>query len=124
MAVAVSEFPFGTLASKLTLRKRNKLIVAFARGVLLSQTSSDGGAMNAYRFASEQHKPIATFAGDGTNRTSGNEQIARGEESKPKRGTARQQQLEQADANRATVFRTTSPDPRAWDEWLQQSFST
>ena len=32
-AVFVSEFPLGTKAAALTLRKRNKLIVAFARGV-------------------------------------------------------------------------------------------
>ena len=50
----VSEFPFGTAASSLTLRKRNKLIVAFAQGVLIGQSSAKGGAMNAYRFALEQ----------------------------------------------------------------------
>lgn len=126
MAVAVSEFPFGTAASSLTLRKRNKLIVAFALGVLLSQTSASGGAMNAYRFALEQHKPIATFMGDGTKRTSGNDKIGRGEESKPKRGAAGQQQLEQNGASRATVFSASAPDPGAWawDAWLQQSSST
>jgi predicted Rossmann fold nucleotide-binding protein DprA/Smf involved in DNA uptake len=53
-AAFVSEFPFGTRASSLTLRKRNKLIVAFARAVLVSQSSADGGAMNAYRFAAER----------------------------------------------------------------------
>jgi DNA processing protein len=124
MALAVSEFPFGTAASSLTLRKRNKLIVAFARGVLLSQTSAKGGAMNAYRFALEQHKPIATFKGDGGKRTSGNDQIERGEESKPKPGAARQQQLEQTGASRATVFSASAPDPGSWDEWLQRSSST
>src|SRR4051794_20188412 len=60
-ATMVSEFPFGTAAASLTLRKRNKLIVAFALGVMLSQTSQKGGAMNAYRFAVEQRKPVATF---------------------------------------------------------------
>jgi DNA protecting protein DprA len=63
-AVIVSEFSFGTAASALTLRKRNKLIVAFALGVMLSQTSEKGGAMNAFRFAVEQRKPVATFAPD------------------------------------------------------------
>jgi DNA processing protein len=75
LAVFVSEFAFGIRASSLTLRKRNKLIVAFACGVLLSQSSSSGGAMNAYRFAREQHKPIATFEPDSTEATSGNQQI-------------------------------------------------
>ncbi len=124
MAVAVSEFPFGTAASSLTLRKRNKLIVAFALGVLLSQTSATGGAMNAYRFALEQHKPIATFKGDGTKRTSGNEQIEHGEGSKPTRGAATQQRLEHADSSRATVFTASRPDAGAWDEWLRRSSST
>src|SRR5262249_32927913 len=68
--VFVSEFPFGTGAASLNLRKRNKLIVAFSLGVLVSQSSTKGGAMNAYRFALEQKKPIATFSGDGTEDTS------------------------------------------------------
>ncbi len=75
-AVFVSEFPFGIGAASLNLRKRNKLIVACSRGVLISQSSSDGGAMNAYRFAVEQKKPIATFRDDGSKETSGNRQIS------------------------------------------------
>ena len=59
--VAVSEFGLGVRASSLTLRKRNKTIVGLALGVLVSQTSAKGGAMNAYRFALEQKKPVATF---------------------------------------------------------------
>lgn len=75
-AVFVSEFSFGTRASSLTLRKRNKLIVAFAQRVLVSQSSEDGGAMNAYRFAREQKKPVATFESDSQPDTSGNAKIA------------------------------------------------
>jgi len=75
-AAMVTESPFGTAASALTLRKRNKLIAAFAIGVIVSQTASDGGAMNAFRFAIEQHKPIATFQEDGTTETSGNKIIS------------------------------------------------
>lgn len=75
-AVFISEFAFGRRADSLTLRKRNKLIVASALGVLVSQSSSSGGAMNAHRFSVEQKKPVATFAPDGTDRTSGNAQIA------------------------------------------------
>ncbi len=74
-AVFVSEFPFGRRAASLTLRKRNKLIVAFARGVLISQSSEKGGAMNAYNFAREQRKPVATFRDDGSPATSGNKLI-------------------------------------------------
>jgi DNA protecting protein DprA len=76
-ATMVSEFAFGTKAASLTLRKRNKLIVAFARGVLVSQSSNKGGAMNAFRFAVEQRKPVATFVPDGSDATSGNEAISR-----------------------------------------------
>jgi DNA processing protein len=71
-AVFVTEFAFGTGASTLTLRKRNKLIVAFALGVLIGQSTEKGGAMNAYRFGREQKKPLATFNPDGTKDTSGN----------------------------------------------------
>lgn len=76
-ALFVSEFPFGTGAASLNLRKRNKLIVAFARGVLVSQSSDTGGAMNAFRFAMEQKKPIATFVADRSKDTSGNDLIER-----------------------------------------------
>jgi DNA protecting protein DprA len=75
-AAFVSEFPFGRRAASLTLRKRNKLIVAFVRGVLISQSSEKGGAMNAYNFAREQRKPVATFADDGSPATSGNKLIS------------------------------------------------
>lgn len=71
-AVFVSELGFGVRASALTLRKRNKLIVAFAQGVLVAQSAKEGGAMNAFRFALEQKKPVATFAPDDSHETSGN----------------------------------------------------
>lgn len=75
-AVFVSEFGFGVGANALNLRKRNKMIAGLAKGVLVSQSAEDGGAMNAYRFAMEQKKPIATFKPDGTSQTSGNDLIA------------------------------------------------
>lgn len=74
-AVFVSEFALGRGAEKLTLRKRNKLIVAASQGVLVAQSSCTGGAMNAFRSGLEQKKPIATFDPDGTDETSGNEEI-------------------------------------------------
>jgi DNA processing protein len=117
-AVAVSEFSFGTAASALTLRKRNKLIVAFAKGVMLSQTSAKGGAMNAYRFALEQHKPVATFAPNGEPRTSGNELIARGGAERARAPARRRPQAP------AAVFEANKPDPPAWDAWLQRLSSS
>ena len=75
-AAFVSEFGFGQRASSLLLRKRNKLIVAFAQGVLVAQSAGNGGAMNAYRFGREQRKPVATFKADDSKETSGNAVIA------------------------------------------------
>ena len=74
-AVFVTEFGFGQRASALLLRKRNKLIVAFAQGVLVAQSAAKGGAMNAYRFAREQKKPVATFKPDASEDTMGNRLI-------------------------------------------------
>ena len=76
-AVFVTEFGFGQRASSLLLRKRNKLIVAFVQGVVVAQSAVDGGAMNAYRFAREQKKPVAAFGNDGSGDTSGNAVIGR-----------------------------------------------
>jgi DNA processing protein len=99
-AALVSEFPFGIAAASLTLRKRNKLIVAFALGVLIAQSAIDGGAMNAYRFAVEQKKPIASFEPDGTKETSGNEQVGKTSEV------------------RGTLFSQNGPDHVAYERWL------
>jgi len=98
-AVMVSEFPFGTPAAALTLRKRNKTIVAFSLGVLIGQSSESGGAMNAFRFAIEQRKPVATFAGNGSDDTSGNRKIA-------------------AEIS-GTEFPAGRRDEGAWKAWLQ-----
>lgn len=99
-AAIVTEASFGTAASSLTLRKRNKLIAAFSQGILISQTAKDGGAMNAFRFAIEQHKNIATFRGDGTIDTSGNDVIG-----KEKRVPV-------------TVFPNNTASPENWRQWL------
>lgn len=104
-ATMISEFPFGTAASTLTLRKRNKLILAASRGVLVSQSSAKGGAMNAYRFALEQRKPTATFAEDGTDSTSGNRVIRTG---KPP----------------GQVFPLDRADKDAWGQWLHGLLSS
>lgn len=77
-AVLVSEFPFGAAASALTLSKRNKTIVGLSHGALIGQASATGGAMYAFRFAQQQLKPVATFAADNTEETSGNTVITRG----------------------------------------------
>jgi DNA processing protein len=101
-AVFVSESPFGSLASSLSLRKRNKLILSFAQGVLVGQSSNRGGAMNAYRFSIEQHKPVATFESDGEDDTIGNETIS---------GTS---------AVPSTTFARNWADYDAWEAWLRE----
>lgn len=81
-AVFLTEFPFNARTSSLTLRKRNKMIVACAQGILVSQSAAKGGAMNAFRFALEQKKPVATFdyeresSSNPSDATSGNREIA------------------------------------------------
>jgi len=72
---AISEFPLGTKASALQLRKRNKTTVGVARAVVVGQSSLKGGTMNAYRFAREQRKPVLAFSADRRNDTSGNRKI-------------------------------------------------
>jgi predicted Rossmann fold nucleotide-binding protein DprA/Smf involved in DNA uptake len=103
-AAFVSELGFGVRASALTLRKRNKLIVAFAKGVLVAQSAKDGGAMNAFRFAVEQKKAVATFAADDSGETSGNRAIAAETWTK--------------------TFPVDRPDPEAYAEWLRQLSSS
>lgn len=100
-AVFVSEFGFGQRASSLLLRKRNKLIVAFAQGVFVAQSAFDGGAMNAYRFGREQRKLVATFRPDGSKETSGNAVI------------------EKDDRTGALAFELTG-DASRYKAWLQQ----
>ena len=106
-AVFVSEAPFGARASGLTLRKRNKLIVALSLGVLVSQSTAKGGAMNAYRFSLEQHKPVATFSDDKTDDTSGNKEMVLQAKSP------------------VAVFNPKESNNESWQRWLQQLlFST
>lgn len=97
-AVFVSEFAFGMGASSLNLRKRNKLIVALSRGVLVAQSTSKGGAMNAYRFGSELKKPISTFKGDNSQDTSGNRVIE--------------------ESFKATVFAADQTNDSSYKKWI------
>jgi len=100
-AVFVSEFGFGRRTSSLLLRKRNKLIVAFAQGVLVAQSARTGGAMNAYRFGREQKKPVSTFRMDGSEETSGNALIER-------------------DDRTGSFAFELSDSPKRYEAWLRQ----
>ena len=119
--VFISEFPFGTRASSLTLRRRNKLIVAAALGVLVSQTSTTGGAMNAYRFALEQRKPIATFAADGKPDTSGNSAMT----NPPARNaTGNRPASSLGPPPAAQTFTSARADREAYRRWLRSLSSS
>jgi DNA protecting protein DprA len=118
-AALVSEFPFGTAASALTLRRRNKLIVAFALGVLISQSSATGGAMNAYRFALEQGKPVAAFSSDGEPDTSGNVLIAEEATRQSLVGERKGRGLPKPPHPLSTVLPSPMSDSEAYERWLR-----
>jgi DNA processing protein len=59
--VVISEYPFGTRISPVSLQKRDKIIVGLSKNVLVAQTSKEGGTMNAYRAAVEQKKAVGIF---------------------------------------------------------------
>ena len=103
-AVMVSEFAFGTAASELTLRKRNKLIVSCSSAVFISQSAVTGGAMNAYRFAREQNKPVATCATDGREDTTGNAKIGK-------------------EQGQTDILFTTGNSEQEFLDWLRRSYS-
>ena len=107
-ALAVSEFPLGMRASAISLRKRNKLIVALSQGVMISQTSRSGGSLNAYRAALQQKKPIATFEADNPELedVAGNQMIA-----------------DSARGN-VTVFRHRDRNLGAYRRWLSELSSS
>ena len=73
--------------------------MAFAQGILVAQSATDGGAMNAYRFGRDQKKPVATFRADGSTHTTGNAVITE------KTGT------------RDITFEVTADDS-AYEAWL------
>ena len=98
-AVFISEFAFGMGTSSLNLRKRNKLIVALSRGVLIAQSSKRGGSMNAYRFGKELKRPISTFEDDNSNDTAGNRVIK--------------------ESSEARVFATDPASSSSYEQWIQ-----
>lgn len=101
-ALTVSEAPFSTGASSLLLRRRNRLIVALSQAVLIGQSAEKGGAMNSFKFAMDQNKPIATFKHDNQEDSGGNKVI---------------EEHAQADT---TSFLSTRPEQKAWKEWISR----
>ncbi|MDE0001137.1 MAG: DNA-processing protein DprA [Rhodospirillaceae bacterium] len=54
----ISEYPFGMRPSENRLRRRNTLTVGHSRAVIVVQSATDGGTMNAVRAAERLGKPI------------------------------------------------------------------
>lgn len=54
----LSEYPFGTRTNENYLRRRNSLTVGASRAVIIIQTTTDGGTMNAARAAQTLGKPL------------------------------------------------------------------
>lgn len=74
----VSEFSLGARVSEMRLKKRNKVIAGLSQIVLVVQTMTNGGAMNAVRAAKENRRPVITWNGDITfenKKYSGNREI-------------------------------------------------
>lgn len=62
--LVLSEFPFGVRVTTENLRKRNRTIVAFAKGTIVAECPIKSGAMIAARFTSQQKKPLFSFRYD------------------------------------------------------------
>ncbi len=67
----ISEFPFGVRPSSENLRKRNRTIVSFSDGVIITECPIKSGAMIAARFAVQQKKPLFSFKYDNSIDNSG-----------------------------------------------------
>ena len=59
--VVLSEYPFGMKVQSFSLKKRNKIIVGLSNFVLITETLSKGGTMNAYLASIEQKKTVGIF---------------------------------------------------------------
>lgn len=71
----LSEYPFGEHVDELKLKRRNKMIVALSRGVVLVESDVDGGAMNAVAACREQKKPLMTILPEWPGRFTGNRKV-------------------------------------------------
>ncbi len=54
----ISEYPFGMHTNENRLRRRNTLTVGHSRALVVVQSATDGGTMNAVRAAERMGKPI------------------------------------------------------------------
>lgn len=63
-SLAISEYPIGYAPNKASYVERDRLQAGIADGLIVLETSEDGGTMHAVRKASELHRPIGCLSPD------------------------------------------------------------
>ena len=63
-SLAISEYPIGHVPTKATYVERDRLQAGIADGLIVLETSEDGGTMHAVRKAAELHRPIGCLSPD------------------------------------------------------------
>lgn len=63
-SLAISEYPIGHAPTKATYVERDRLQAGIADGLIVLETSEDGGTMHAVRKAAELHRPIGCLSPD------------------------------------------------------------
>ena len=63
-SLAISEYPIGHAPTKASYVERDRLQAGIADGLIVLETSEDGGTMHAVRKAAELHRPIGCLSPD------------------------------------------------------------
>ena len=63
-SLAISEYPIGHAPTKATYVERDRLQSGIADGLIVLETTEDGGTMHAVRKAAELHRPIGCLSPD------------------------------------------------------------
>lgn len=63
-SLAISEYPIGYAPTKASCVERDRLQAGIADGLIVLETSEDGGTMHAVRKAAELHRPIGCLSSD------------------------------------------------------------
>lgn len=63
-SLAISEYPIGYAPTKASYVERDRLQAGIADGLIVLETSEDGGTMHAVRKAAELHRPIGCLSPD------------------------------------------------------------
>lgn len=73
-SLALSEYPIGHAPTKATYVERDRLQAGISDGLIVFETSEDGGTMHAVRKAAELHRPIGCLSPDIVEQT-GNQML-------------------------------------------------